>query len=73
MRNFPYKILIPSYQRAGRASTIDFLRGGVYGCEDIIVSTQTEDDYQAYKKPMQVKPLSSIVRAIVSGTTATHC
>lgn len=50
MRNFPYKILIPSYQRAGRASTIDFLRGGVYGCEDIIVSTQTEDDYQAYKK-----------------------
>lgn len=49
MRNFPYKILIPSYKRAGKVKTLDLLQGETYSADDIIISTQTQEDYDAYR------------------------
>lgn len=44
-----YKILIPSYQRANKQTTLELL-SSAYGKDDIIISTQTLEDYEAYKK-----------------------
>lgn len=42
------KILIPSYHRSDGISTLDLFAG--VGRENIVVSTQTEEDYEAYKR-----------------------
>jgi len=44
-----YKILIPSYKRQEKQTTLELL-SGAYTKEDIIISTQTTSDYEAYKK-----------------------
>lgn len=41
------RFLVPSYGRCGRSHTLDLLRG--IG-EPVTVSTQTEDDYAAYRR-----------------------
>lgn len=43
------RFLIPSYKRAGHATTIDLLAKFGLKSEEIIVSTQTKDDYKSYK------------------------
>ena len=40
-------ITIPSYKRAGRVTTLDFL-GDAFSKSEIIVGTQNKDDYEAY-------------------------
>lgn len=55
MRNFPYKILIPSYLRAGKVKTLELLQDDIYGCDDIIIATQTPSDYEAYTKAYKGK------------------
>lgn len=45
-----YKWGIPSYQRSDLPYTVDLLHKLGYSREDIIVSTQTEDDYEKYKQ-----------------------
>lgn len=40
---------IPSYKRAGRVKTLDFL-GGAFNKDEIIISTQTESDLDEYSK-----------------------
>lgn len=44
-----YKILIPSYQRASKQATVELL-STAYDKDDIIISTQNLEDYEAYKK-----------------------
>ena len=44
-----YRWGIPSYQRADAPLTVDLLRSLGYGKADIIVSTQTEEDFAAYQ------------------------
>ena len=44
------RFLVPSYGRAGRARTIDFLRESGLERPEIVVSTQTEQDYADYRK-----------------------
>ena len=43
------KICIPSYKRAGKVLTLDFL-GDAFAREDIIIGTQTHEDYAQYTK-----------------------
>lgn len=45
-----YRWAIPSYQRAEEPLTVDLLNKMGYSKEEIIVSTQTEEDYKAYQK-----------------------
>lgn len=45
-----YKWAIPSYKRSDDAGTVDMLHRMGYDREDIIVSTQTLDDFEKYKK-----------------------
>lgn len=49
------KILIPSYKRCGSVSTLDFLHGEIFTANDIIISTQTESDFNAYRKAYKGK------------------
>lgn len=42
-----YRILIPSYLRADTQSTVELL-SGAYGPDEIILSTQTREDYAQY-------------------------
>lgn len=42
-----YRILIPSYLRPETQSTVELL-SGAYGPEEIIVSTQTREDFEQY-------------------------
>lgn len=44
------KILIPSYKRCGDVLTLGMLSGGMFGCDDIIIATQTQRDFEAYTK-----------------------
>lgn len=41
-------ITIPSYKRAGKVTTLDFL-GDAFTKEEIIIGTQTQEDYEAYQ------------------------
>lgn len=41
-------ITIPSYKRAGKVTTLDFL-GDAFSKEEIIIGTQSKEDYDAYK------------------------
>ena len=43
-----YRILIPSYLRADTQSTVELL-SGAYSPAEIIVSTQTREDYEQYR------------------------
>ena len=40
-------IAIPSYKRAGKVTTLDFL-GDAFNKEEIIIGTQTQQDYDSY-------------------------
>ena len=40
-------VCIPSYKRAGRVTTVDFL-GDAFSKDEIIIGTQTKEDYEAY-------------------------
>ena len=42
-------ITIPSYKRAGKVTTLDFL-GDAFSKEEIIIGTQSEEDYLAYSE-----------------------
>lgn len=44
------KILIPSYKRCGEVLTLAMLSGSVFSCDDIIIATQTQSDFEAYTK-----------------------
>lgn len=39
---------IPSYKRPERQKTLEYLSGMGYGKDEIVISTQTEEDYKAY-------------------------
>lgn len=45
-----YVFGIPSYQRAGKVTTVGYLRSLGYEKENILVSVQTADDLAAYKE-----------------------
>jgi hypothetical protein len=49
-----YRILIPSYQRADTQSTVELL-AGAYGRDEIILSTQTKEDYEQYRAKWRSK------------------
>lgn len=42
-------ITIPSYQRAGKVTTLDFL-GDAFSKNEIIIGTQTKEDYEKYRE-----------------------
>lgn len=44
------KFLIPSYKRAGKQKTLEYLHGMGYRRDEIILSTQTETDYAEYQR-----------------------
>lgn len=44
------KFAIPTYKRSEKQLTLEMLKDFGYNKEDIIMSTQTEEDYEAYSK-----------------------
>lgn len=44
------KFLIPSYKRSNRQKTLEYLHDLGYSRDQIIIATQTSDDYHAYSK-----------------------
>ena len=44
------RIGIPSYQRVNSCKTLDTLISMGYGRDEIIISTQTADEYRAYQQ-----------------------